>query len=118
MNVSLYIPTEYTCRANSLQTYILLNQHLATLAPEPKKHPSSQAGQKTSVEQDSLVRPNCILGERVQIRGRVVSSQVAVGSRTVIRGSIIMTSVSISENVKVEGSVSFVVVSKLEREYN
>jgi translation initiation factor eIF-2B subunit gamma len=107
ISVSLYITPlgQYTLRANSLPTYLLLNQRLALLAPEPKKHPSSKAGAKTSVGQDSLVAENSVLGERVQIRKSVLGTKVTVGSRTVIRGSVIMEGVEIGENGKLEGCV-------------
>jgi translation initiation factor eIF-2B subunit gamma len=107
ISVSLFItsPDEYTLRANSLPTYLLLNHHLALSAPDPKKHPSSTAGPKTSVGQDSLVAENCSLGERVQIRKSVLSANVQVGSRSVVRGSVVMSDVSIGENAKIEGCV-------------
>jgi translation initiation factor eIF-2B subunit gamma len=107
ISVSLYITpsSQYTLRANSWQTYLLLNQHLALLAPGPKKHPSSKAGAKTSVGQDSLVAENCTLGERIQIRGSILATNVNVGSRSVIRGSVIMEGVEIGENAKLEGCI-------------
>jgi ADP-glucose pyrophosphorylase len=99
VSVSLFLTPkgQYTLRANSIPTYILLNQHLALLAPEPKKHPSSKAGSKTSVGQDSLVAANCTLGERVQIRKSILSTRVTVASRSVIRASVIMEGVQIGE---------------------
>ena len=105
--MSLYItaPSQYTLRANSLPTYLLLNHHQALLAPDPHKHPSSHAGAKTSVGQDSLVMENCTLGERVQIRKSILSPGVTVGSRSVIRGSVVMEGAEIGENVKLEGCV-------------
>ena len=105
--ISLYIPSanQYTLRANSLPTYILLNQYLALLAPDPKKHPSSKAGSKTSVGNDAVVAENCSLGEKVQIRKSVLAKGVFVGSRTVIRGSVVMEGVEIGEGVKMEGCV-------------
>ena len=107
VSVSLYItsPSQYTVRANSIPAYVLLNHHHALLAPEPKKHPSSKAGSKTSVGQDSLVAENCVIGERVQIRKSVVAPNVNIGSRTTIRGCVIMQGVEIGENVKLEGCV-------------
>jgi translation initiation factor eIF-2B subunit gamma len=107
LSVSLFItsPSQYTLRANSLPTYLLLNHHQALLAPDPHKHPSSHAGPKTSVGQDSLVMENCVLGERVQIRKSVLSPGITVGSRTVIRGSVVMEGAKIGENVKLEGCV-------------
>ena len=98
-------PTQYTLRANSLPTYLLLNHHLALLAPDPHKHPSSKAGTKTSVGQDSLVAENCTLGERVQIRKSVLATKVNVGSRSLVRGSVIMEGVEVGENVSLEGCV-------------
>ena len=88
-----------------MPTYLLLNQHLALLAPDPHKHPSSKAGAKTSVSQDSLVAENCTLGERVQIRKSVLATKVKVGSRSVVRGSVVMEGVEIGENVSLEGCV-------------
>lgn len=107
MSVSLYIasPSLYTLRANSIQTYLLLNHHHALLAPEPRKHPSSKAGPKTSIGQDSLVAEDGLLGERVQVRKSVVGKKVNIGSRAVIRGCVIMDGVEIGENVKLEGCV-------------
>jgi translation initiation factor eIF-2B subunit gamma len=107
ISVSLYVaqPTQYTLRANLLPTYLLLNQHLALLSPDPHKHPSSKAGAKTSVGQDSLVAENCSLGERVQIRKSVLATKVKVGSRSVVRGSVVMECVEIGENVSLEGCV-------------
>jgi translation initiation factor eIF-2B subunit gamma len=105
VNISLYIAKDATCRANSILTYILLNQSLALQAPDPKKHPSSKAGAKTSVGQDSLVGPDCVLGERVQIRGSVLAEKVNVESRAQVRGSVVMTGVSIGENARLEGCV-------------
>jgi translation initiation factor eIF-2B subunit gamma len=107
VSISLYItsPTQYTLRANSLPTYLLLNQHFALLAPDPRKHPSSKAGAKTSVSQDSLVAENCTLGERVQIRKSILATKVKVGSRSVIRGCVVMEGVEIGENVILEGCV-------------
>jgi UDP-3-O-[3-hydroxymyristoyl] glucosamine N-acyltransferase len=99
VSVSVFItqPGQYTLRANSLPTYLLLNQYIALLAPEPKKHPSSKTGSKTSVGQDSLVAANCTLGERVQIRRSILSSGVVVASRSMIRGSVVMEGVAIGE---------------------
>lgn len=111
VSVSVFItqPEQYTLRANSLPTYLLLNQYLALLAPEPKKHPSSKAGSKTSVGQDSLVAANCTLGERIQIRKSVLASGVDVASRSMIRGSVVMEGVEIGEKYplvyRVKGSV-------------
>lgn len=108
IKVSLYIPSpaaHYTLRANSLPTYLILNQHLAALHPGPHKHPSSHAGAKTSVGNDALVAENCTLGERVQIRKSVMGTNVHVGSKTNVKGSVVMEGVVMGEMVKVEDCV-------------
>ena len=107
IKVALYVtsPNQYTLRANSLPTYLLVNHHLAVLHPEPHKHPSSHAGAKTSVGNDSLVAENCVLGERVQIRKSVLGTNVHVGSKTTVKGSVIMEGVVLGEMVKVENCV-------------
>ena len=107
VSVSLFIapPSTYTFRANTIPTYLALNYHRALLVPDPRKHPSSKAGAKSSVGQDSLVAENCVLGERVQIRKSVIAQRVAIGSRSSVRGSVIMTGVSIGENSSLEGCV-------------
>jgi translation initiation factor eIF-2B subunit gamma len=107
ISVSLFIapPTTYTLRANSIPTYLLLNRHLALSALDPRKHPSSKAGPKTSVGQDSLVAENCTLGERVRIRKSIVGAGVSIGTKSTIQGSVIMDGVVLGENVSLEGCV-------------
>lgn len=105
ITVSIYITSEYTLRANSLPTYLLLNHHLSSLAPQPKKHPSSTAGSKTSISQNSLVAENSTLGERIQVRKSVIGKNVSVGSKSVIKGSVIMDGVELGEGVSLEGCV-------------
>jgi len=104
-SVSLYIAAQYTIRANNLQTYLSLNFHQALSAPEPRKHPSSIAGSKTSVGNDSVVAEACSLGERVLIRRSILSKGVTVGSKTQIKNSVIMEGAVLGDMVTLDGCV-------------
>jgi len=105
ISVSLYIAPQYTIRANNLQTYLSLNYHQALLAPDPRKHPSSIAGSKTSVGNDSVVAEQCTLGERVQIRKSILAKGVTVGSKTQIKGSVVMEGAVLGDMVTLDGCV-------------